>query len=144
VYRILMHDKDRPRLDAVLLADGLHADYVHFHQVNPAQMAGYAEFADQAMRGEKLFAITHSEVVPPGYASTHETADYLIEHAGLERSAPSSPSVRPKMRLLSTADRGDFHVRGFGGGALDDHSQHLYGIGDNLWSLLHDRWSKAR
>jgi hypothetical protein len=141
IYRILFHEKDAARVDAVLLADGLHAGYVKHRQVNPLQMQGFKDFADRAARGEKLFAISHSEVTPMRYASTAETADFLIQQTGLERILTDEPGARRKMHLTSRADREGFHVRGFSGGGLDDHSQHLYGIGETLWSLLDQRWS---
>jgi hypothetical protein len=46
-----------PKIDAVLLSDGLHAGFVDegsAQQVNPAQMAPFELFAEAAARGERV------------------------------------------------------------------------------------------
>ncbi|HEY6556791.1 MAG TPA: hypothetical protein VI072_05945 [Polyangiaceae bacterium] len=143
IYRILFHDKDAERVDAVLLSDGLHAGYVGYRKVNPLQMEGFTRFAELAARGERLFAITHSDVHPMKYASTTETAEFLLDSQGVERTMTKRQGPLPKMQMTSTADHGSLHVRGFSGGTIDDHSNHLRSIGDTLWPLLGDRWSKS-
>lgn len=74
------------RIDGVLLSDSLYAGYVGdaaLRQVNPQQMRPFVDFAERAVDGEKAFTVTHSTIVPPGYAGTHETADYLVAAQGL-------------------------------------------------------------
>jgi hypothetical protein len=142
IYRILFHEKDAERVDAVLLSDGLHAGYVGYRKVNPLQMEGFTRFAELATRGERLFALTHSDVHPMKYASTGETAEYLLDSQGVERTLTKRQGPLPKMQLTSLADHGSLHVRGFSGGTVDDHSNHLRSIGDTLWPLLRERWSK--
>lgn len=74
------------RIDGVLLSDSLYAGYVGdaaLRQVNPQQMMPFVDFAKRAVDGEKAFTVTHSTIVPPGYAGTHETADYLVAAQGL-------------------------------------------------------------
>ncbi|HMJ10424.1 MAG TPA: hypothetical protein VK524_03405 [Polyangiaceae bacterium] len=141
VYRILFHEKDAERVDSVLLSDGLHVGYVGYRKVNPLQMEGFTRFAERAARGEKLFAITHSDVTPFKYASTTETAEFLLESQGVKVTKTNRPGPLPKMTLTSTADKAGLHMRGFSGGTVDDHSNHLRSIGDTLWSHLRDRWS---
>jgi len=142
IYRVLFHQKDSARVDSVLLADGLHAGYVAYHQVSPLQMDGFAKFADLAAQGQKLFAISHSEVKPGRYASTEETADFLLAREGMTRTPTDERGPWHKQHLTSRADKQGMHVRGFSGGATDDHAQHLHGIGDNLWTILRDHWAK--
>lgn len=142
VWRILDRQVDAARIDAVLLSDGLHAGFVgneRERQVNPAQMAAFALFADQAVQDKRLFAITHTTIATP-YASTTETANYLLDAEGVARIQVSMAGPRPDMQLTSTADRGSFHVRGFAGEDKAAHANQLHGFGDLLLPYLRERW----
>ena len=46
------------------------------------------------------------------------------------------------MKLISRADQGDFHVRGYAGGDTHAHCDHLNAIGDTLFSTLGAHWQK--
>jgi hypothetical protein len=142
VWRILDRQADAARIDAVLLSDGLHAGFVgneRERQVNPAQMAAFTLFADQAVADRRLFAITHSTIKTP-YASTTETSSYLLDAEGVSRIQVSVPGPRPDMELTSKADRGSLHVRGFAGEDKQAHANQLYGFGDLLLPYLRERW----
>lgn len=142
IWRILDRQVDAARVDAVLLSDGLHAGFVgneRERQVNPAQMAAFTLFADQAVADKRLFAITHS-TIPTPYASTTETADYLLDAEGVQRVQVSLPGPRPDMELTSMADRGSFHVRGFAGQDKAAHASQLHSFGDLLLPYLRERW----
>lgn len=142
-YRVLVNGKDRELLDAVLLADGLHAGFLDKFRtkMNDAQMAPFDAFAERAAKGEKLFGITHTSIVTPSYASTTETARYLVERRGLERREVEEPGPRGSMTLTSRADGGAFHVRGYAGRDTDAHCDHLYAMGDTLYPMLRARWA---
>lgn len=142
IWRILDRPTDAARVDSVLLSDGLHAGFVgneRERQVNPAQMAAFELFAEQAVADKRLFAITHSAIETP-YASTTETAQYLLDAAGVDRITVSLPGPRPDMDLTSRADRGSFHVRGFAGQDKPAHANQLYAFGDLLLPYLRERW----
>lgn len=142
IWRILDRSNDAARIDAVLLSDGLHAGFVgneRERNVNPAQMAAFELFADLAIEGKKLFAITHSTIATP-YASTTETASYLLDAEGVPRIQTSMPGPRPDMELTSRADKGSFHVRGFAGEDKAAHANQLYSFGDLLLPYLKERW----
>lgn len=70
---------------------------------------------------------------PPGYASTRETADYLLDKLKLEPQAvdqvvkfPGQPSeIAGKLRLYCQATRKGFSIYGSPGGNETDHIQHL-------------------
>jgi hypothetical protein len=143
IYRVLASQHDRELVDAVLLADGLHAGFLDkWHQhLNALQMAPFTEFAKLAAKGDKLFAITHTAIVPPGYASTTQTADFLIHELGIEQSSVDRDGPLPRMHQTSQADQGGFHVQGFAGGGTDAHCDQLYAIGDTLFEKLASRWS---
>jgi hypothetical protein len=142
IWRILDRAGDAAKVDSVLLSDGLHAGFVgneRERQVNPAQMAAFELFADQAVADKKLFAITHSTIATP-YASTTETATYLLDAEGVDRIQVSMPGPRPDMELTSRADRGSFHVRGFAGQDKPAHANQLYSFGELLLPYLRERW----
>jgi hypothetical protein len=142
IYRILLHPEEEGRIDALLMSDGMHVGYVRPGQVNPESMQVFADFAHLAATGKKLFAITHSNITPPGYASTRDTADYLVAHEKLTLALVDEQGPRPQMRLTSRADEGNFHVRGFAGMVAKDHCQHLHAMGETLFPLLRDHWSR--
>jgi hypothetical protein len=89
--------------------------------------------------------VSHSSIIPPGYASTTETAHFLI-HALGGRPTPtkSRPSDPMGLDLLERFDKGGFHVRGYAGGSELDHCAHLGLYRDILKVHVAPRWSGAR
>ena len=83
-------------------------------RVSVDQLAPFSNWADEAVAGRKLFALTHSSIGTT-YASTTETADFLLAQESLERKAATTPPPRPGMAPIYRADGGDFHVMGFAG-----------------------------
>jgi hypothetical protein len=143
IYHIIDRVKDAARVDAVLLADGMHVGFepLGFRKVNAAAMAPYTLFADEALAGKKLFAVTHSSIQTP-YASTTETAEFLLDAEGLAVDRTEAPGPRPDMKLTSRADHEGFHMRGFAGDDKAAHCDHLFAFGDLLLPLLKQRWEK--
>jgi hypothetical protein len=145
VWKILDRQALANRVDAVLLADGLHAGFEPDHKaqrvVNSAQMAAFSLYADRAAAGEKLLAITHSSIATP-YASTTETSSFLLMQQNIPRVSQNAPGPRPGMTLISRADRGDFHVQGYTGGDAPAHCDHLHAMGETLFPYLRDVWSR--
>ena len=143
VFRILDHERDAARVDAVLLADGLHASFEPGgrteHRIAVEQIAPFLTLADEAVAGKKLFAITHSAITTT-YASTTQTADFLLAQESVDRVAPTAPTPRPGMTPTSRADSGNFHVMGFDGGNEQAHCDHLHAFGDTLLPYLKERW----
>lgn len=144
VWRILDRQSDADRVDAVLLADGLHASFEPDKErqrvVNWPQMAAFMLYADRAVAGRKLFAITHSSISTT-YASTTETAGFLLEQLDISKRIAQTPGPRPGMTMLYAADRGAFHVQGYSGNDKPAHCDHLFAMGDTLFPLLRERWS---
>jgi hypothetical protein len=143
ISRILDRPKDAARVDAVLLADGLHSNFEpgpsYERRVSVDQLAPFSNWADEAVAGRKLFALTHSSIGTT-YASTTETADFLLAQESLERKAATTPPPRPGMAPIYRADGGDFHVMGFAGGNEQAHCDHLHAFGDLLLPYLKERW----
>jgi hypothetical protein len=143
ILHIIDRARDAARVDAVLLADGMHVGFepVGFRKVSAISMAPFALFADEAIAGRKLFAITHSSIQTP-YASTTETAEFLLDAEGLPVDRREAPGPRPGMTLTSRADREGFHLRGFAGEDKAAHCDHLFAFGELLFTPLAERWSK--
>lgn len=145
IWKIIDYQKNANRVDAVLLADGLHAGFdpagKRQRLVNGDQMAAFTLFADRAVAGEKLMAITHSAITTP-YASTTETAGFLLAEEDVPRVKLEEQGPRVNMMMRSRADRGGLHVMGFEGNDKSAHCDHLLGIGETLLPLLHERWSR--
>jgi len=143
ILHIIDRAKDAARVDAVLLADGMHVGFepVGFRKVNAISMAPFTLFADEAIAGKKLFAITHSTIQTP-YASTTETAEFLLDTEGLPVDRTEVQGPRPGMIRTSRADREGFHMLGFAGEDKAAHCDHLFAFGELLLTPLQERWSK--
>ena len=134
VRAILREPRHFSKVDAVLLLDGMHTSYVPEGTVlekggslDTTNLAAFADFARAAMRGEKRFVVTHSEIFPGTFASTTETADWLLRALGLRRT----PVLRwgpLGMQQLSEVHMGQFEVLGFAGNSAPDHVDHLHAM----------------
>jgi hypothetical protein len=131
------------RTDAVLLADGLHAPLLSHspRTIPPDSLATFIAFAEGAVAGKKLFAITHSAVRTDTYASTTESTDFLLGRLGFARTGTRHPGPLPGMVLESSVERAGFSLEGYAGTDERAHSQHLWAIGDTLFHRLRDYWA---
>lgn len=142
VRAILRDSAHFDRVSAVLLLDGLHTSYVPENTVmekggvlDEANLAMFVRFARAAVRGDKRFLITHSEIFPGSFASTTETTDYLVQALGLKRT----PVLRwgPRgMQQLSEVKQGGLEIEGFAGNAGPDHIDQFQGMAEFLRKLL--------
>lgn len=118
-------------VDALVLLDSVHASYDGHGEVDPAGLAPFLRFAERARSGETTMVLTHSEIRPPGYASTSEVADHLLgEIAGQRHYAGMVPFYG--VELKTTYDEDGFHVRGFTGAGKDAHCAHVRMLPDLL------------
>jgi hypothetical protein len=134
------------RVDAILLADALHANFIgdlRDHKVNPGALENYVAYAKRAVKGEKLLAITHSSIGVDGYATTTETAAELIRLVPLEKRSPSFPWP-DGMRAIYEAHSGDMHIIGFEGTRENDHMLHVTKMNATLFPWLKARWRRPR
>ena len=138
IRAILRVPRHFAKVDAVLLLDGMHTSYVPDGTVlatggtlDTTNLVAFAEFARAAIRGEKRFLVTHSEIFPGTFASTTETADWLLRTLGLRRT----PVLRwgPRgMQQLSEVRAGRFELMGFAGNSAPDHVDQFHSMPDFL------------
>jgi hypothetical protein len=143
VSAILRVPANAKRIDALLLADGLHSDYTddRHHIVDPGPLAKYAKVAQQAIHGDKLFALTHSSITTTGYPNTTETIGELLKLVNVEKEPMVADGPRGMLEIYES-HRGDFHVKGFLGTGVKDHIDHIWGMNETLFPYLRDRWAK--
>jgi hypothetical protein len=142
IRAILREPRHRSTVDAVLLLDGMHTSYVPEGTViekggvlDTTNLVAFTDFARAAMRGEKRFVVTHSEIFPGTFASTTETADWLLRTLDLRRT----PVLRwgPRgMQQLSEVRAGAFELLGFAGNSGPDHIDHLHAMPELLAQTL--------
>jgi len=137
---------DSEHLDGIIILDGLHTDYVPdrmtLHdggKLNTTKLADFLSFARESIASRKRMLITHSEIFPGTYASTTETASWLIRKAGLLRKSVLQWGP-VGMQLLSETKAGNFSVLGFAGNTAPDHVDHYHG----LPTFLEMMWSDPR
>ncbi len=142
IRAILREPRHFARVDAVLLLDGMHTSYVPEGSLlatgaalDTTNLNAFADFARAAMRGEKRFVVTHSEIFPGTFASTTETADWLLHALGLRRKPVLKWGPRG-MQQLSEAHSGRFDLMGFAGNSAPDHIDQLHSMPELLKRTL--------
>lgn len=131
VEKLLAREEDRERVDAALLADGLHAGFadVWKRQLAPNALQAFREFGELAKQGKKLFAITHSSIMTDGYASTSECSRYLLKALNV-----------PCEGELVSGKFGDFSIEGFTGDDKAAHILQFRQMDATLLAKLRERW----
>jgi hypothetical protein len=141
VRALLRTPRHREAIDAALLLDGIHTGYIP--EATPVHEGGVLDagnlepwlpLATAAIHGERTVLLTHSEIFPGTFASTTETADYLLEALGLART-PVLAWGPVGMQQLSEASAGRFLLMGFAGNSAPDHVDHFHGMGEFLRAL---------
>jgi hypothetical protein len=97
----------------------------------PTNVEAWLRFGRDALAGKKRLIITHSEIFPGTYASTTETADYLLRAWGLA----AHPVVRwgpMRTQMLSDVRAGGVRVVGFAGNSAPDHVDQMQSLPEFL------------
>ncbi len=140
IREILRTPASYARVDGALLIDGIHTDYADGKpgplesKIGTANLQIWLQLARDAMAGRKRMIVTHSEIFPGTFASTTETADYLLHELGL---APR-PVLRwgpMGLQQLSEARAGGFLLMGFAGNSAPDHVDQLHALPEWLKGL---------
>jgi hypothetical protein len=144
VQGILGTDYGRREVDSVVLLDGLHTGYSG-DRLNATRIESFVDFARRAASGDRFMFVSHSSIVPPGYASTTETANFLIAELGGHPLRTRPRGTDPMgLDLISRYTRGDFHVRGYAGNDKMDHCAHIGLFRDVLKVHIRRRWNSPR
>jgi hypothetical protein len=128
VRELLKDSKIFARIDAIVMLDSIHAGFTgnpEERKVDPVNMEGFLKFAREALQSKKTMLITHSEIRPDNYASTMETADYLIAQLGKKREQVHKEWVEGLV-LQSRFEEGRLTIYGFKGDTGADHMKHLH------------------
>jgi hypothetical protein len=137
IREILKSPAAYARVERVLAIDGIHTDYAEGtpgpleSKIGTENLDGWVRLARDAIAGKKRFIVTHSEIFPGTFASTTETADYLLAELGLKRR----PVVRwgpMRTQVLSEARAGRFRLVGFAGNTAPDHVDQLHSLPEYL------------
>jgi hypothetical protein len=137
VRAILKVRENFDRVQSVLLIDGLHAGYMDGRpgpresKLVADDLEVFVRYARAAAAGKKQMIISHSEVFPGTFASTTETADYLLDQLRLQRQATLKWGPA-QMQQLSEAGKGKLRVVGYAGNSAPDHIDQLHGLPEFL------------
>jgi hypothetical protein len=83
--------------------------------------------------------LTHSSIIPPGYASTTEVAQYVVgELGGKEKKATKSDVLGLKM--FARYNKGNFHSWGYLGNDKPDHCAHIGLMAGIMKNQILPRW----
>jgi hypothetical protein len=141
IRAILLEPRHMARVDAILLLDGMHTSYIPEGRVlsdsgviDTTNLVTLTAFARAAVRGEKRMLVTHSEIFPGTFASTTETADWMLASLGLRRRAVLQWGPRGSQQL-SEVSAGGFSLMGFAGNTAPDHVDLLHGMPEFLARL---------
>lgn len=136
VREILKSPGALEQIDSLVAADSIYAgldESLAERVVSAENMSGFLKFAELAVQGKKAFVITHSAQQTP-YASTTETADYLLNSLAISRER-QVVDWSNSLHQTSLGRAGQFLVFGFSGESGPDHVEHLRQI-DRIWNRL--------
>jgi hypothetical protein len=142
IRAIIREPRHFARVSAILLLDGMHTSYVPEGGqlatgavLDTTNLSAFLDFARAAIKGDKRFVVTHSEIFPGTFASTTETADWIIRSLGLHRTPVLKWGPRG-MQQLSEVRSGRFELMGFAGNSAPDHIDQLHSMPELLKRTL--------
>ena len=133
VREILRSPDSYARTGAALLIDGIHTDYLDGKpgplesKIATGNLDVWVQLARDAVAGRKRMIVTHSEIFPGTFASTTETADYLLAQLGL-RSRAVLKWGPMGLQQLAEARAGKFLLIGYAGNSAPDHVDQLHSL----------------
>jgi len=133
IRQILITPESYARVGAVLLIDGVHTDYPDGKpgplesKIGPENLQIWLQLGRDAMAGRKRAVITHSEIFPGTFASTTETADYILDRLGL-KPRPVLKWGPMGLQQIGEAAAGKFLLIGFAGNSAPDHVDQLHSL----------------
>ncbi len=133
------------RVDTVILLDSLHTGYIDESKktLKVDQIAPFVDFARRAAAGKTFMFMSHSSIIPPGYASTDEVSDYVVSQLKGKPKKSSRKDVLG-LDLYERFDKGNFHMRGYTGNDKPDHCAHIGLMADVLKAHVVPRWKTPK
>jgi hypothetical protein len=137
IRQILKSPAAYDRIAGALIIDGIHTDYTDGKpgplesKISTENLAIWAQLGRDAIAGKKRAIITHSEIFPGTFASTTETADYLLKEVGVPRTAVLKWGPMGTQQL-SEVRSGKFLMMGFAGNSAPDHVDQLHSLPEYL------------
>lgn len=141
IRRLISEEKVIGRIEGILLLDGLHCSYVPEGRLvaqggalDSTQMQPFLKWAKLAISGRRSLLFTHSSVFPGTFASTTETAEYLLQSLGIRRQSKLAEGP-VGMQQTSVAAMGRLMILSFAGNSAPDHVDHYHGMSAFLHCL---------
>lgn len=137
VRQIMSTPEYYERIANAIMIDGIHTSYLNGKpgtvesQINPDPLQIFVKLARDAIEGKRRVIITHTEIFPGTFASTTETADYILNQVGLHRHAIVKRGPMGTQEL-SRARSGKFLLVGFAGNSAPDHVDQLQALPEFL------------
>lgn len=123
-----------PELHGLVLLDSLHAS----KPIGKGQLDGFIRAGKRATKDPAFFfTMVHSAIIPEGYASTTDTANYVLTRVGAHRQEVTDGG-QDRLPLRTVAQKGRFEVRGYAGNDKAAHCDQL-----RLLSIILHRQKKA-
>ena len=129
------------RVDAVILLDSLHAGYEdeQAKTLKTVQIEPFVAFARRAAAGQTFMFMSHSSIIPPGYASTTEVAHHVVKQLHGKPKKATRQDVLG-LDMIDRFDKKNFHMRGYTGDDKPDHCAHIGLMADIIKSHIEPRW----
>ena len=133
VRQILRDPASYDRIAAALMIDGIHTDYAEGKpgplesKIGTENLEVWLKLGRDAIAGKKRAIITHSEIFPGTFASTTETADYLVKQLDLRQRAVLKWGPMGQQQL-SEVRAGRFLMMGYAGNSAPDHVDQLHSL----------------
>ena len=137
IREILAVESNWSSVDGVILIDGMHTGYDPEGKPGPLKPEGlqtFLKFAQAAVQGRKRMLVVHSEIFPGTFASTTETADWLLEQLNVKRHLVLKWGPLGTQQI-SEAKQGNFQLLGFAGNSAPDHVDLLHALAEWLRKL---------
>jgi hypothetical protein len=133
IREFLKHEDLKPAVTTAILLDGLHTGYVS-GKPGPKEsdlelepLMPFLRFAKLAVEGKTKFVYLHSEIFPGTFASTTETADWLIRELNLKRTPVLKWGPMKTQLLAETRAKGCL-IQAFAGNSAPDHVDLLHAL----------------
>ena len=129
----------------MILLDSLHAGYAdeQTHTLKAEQLTPFIAFAKRAAAKQTFMFMSHSSIIPPGYASTTEVAGYVVGKLGSKPKKANRQDVLG-LDMIDRFDKGNYHMRGYTGDDKPDHCAHIGLMADIVRAHLEPRWKTPK